>query len=191
MVTFLISIAILVGGYFVYGKLIERIFVIDTGRPTPAVSKADGVDFIILPNWKIFLIQFLNIAGLGPIFGAIAGAMFGPVAFLWIVLGSIFAGGVHDFFSGMLSLRNGGGSISEVVGTYLGKGVKQLMRVFTVVLLIFVGTVFLVGPAKIIDGMTNEWIGVNFWVLIILAYYIFSTLLPVDKLISKVYPLFG
>lgn len=191
MITFIISIAVLVVGYFVYGKLVEKIFTIDPSRPTPAMSKADGVDFIVLPSWKVFLIQFLNIAGLGPIFGAIAGAMFGPVAFLWIVLGTIFAGAVHDYFSGMLSLRNGGDSISEVVGKYLGNGVKQFMRIFSVVLLIFVGTVFLVGPAKIIDGLTGEWLSVGIWVLVILAYYILSTLLPIDKIISKLYPIFG
>ncbi|GAA4237819.1 carbon starvation protein A [Postechiella marina] len=144
-----------------------------------------------LPTWKVFLIQFLNIAGLGPIFGAIAGAMFGPSAFLWIVLGTIFAGAVHDYLSGMLSLRHDGLSISEIVGVYLGPYLKQFMRVFTVVLLIFVGTVFLVGPAKIIDGMTNGYLGLWGWVTVILLYYVLSTLLPIDKLISKLYPVFG
>ncbi|AWV98517.1 carbon starvation CstA family protein [Arcticibacterium luteifluviistationis] len=191
MISFLISIAILILGYFVYGNILERIFGVNEHNKTPANRLADGVDFVVLPNWKVFLIQFLNIAGLGPIFGAIAGAMFGPVAFLWIVFGSIFAGSVHDYFSGMLSLRHEGKSISEVVGIYLGRNTQQIMRVFTVLLLIFVGTVFLVGPAKILDGMTDGFLSVWGWVAIILVYYFLSTLLPIDKVISKVYPVFG
>jgi carbon starvation protein CstA len=191
MISFLLSIAALILGYFLYGKFIEKIFGANPERETPAVRLRDDVDFVPLPTWRIFLIQFLNIAGLGPIFGAIAGAMFGPSAFLWIVLGSIFAGAVHDYFSGMLSVRHDGLSISEVVGIYLGTNVKHIMRLFTVVLLIFVGTVFLVGPAKIIDGMAETSFGVWGWVGIILVYYVLSTLLPIDKLISKLYPIFG
>lgn len=191
MISFIVSIIVLIIGYFLYGKFVEKIFVVDAKRETPAVRLRDDVDFVPLPTWRIFLIQFLNIAGLGPIFGAIAGAMFGPSAFLWIVLGSIFAGAVHDFFSGMLSVRHDGLSISELVGIYLGPKVKNVMRFFTIVLLIFVGTVFLVGPAKIIDGMTGNLWGVWIWVGIILIYYILSTLLPIDKLISKLYPIFG
>lgn len=191
MISFIVSIGALVLGYFTYGKFMERIFGVDKDRETPAVRLRDEVDFMTLPTWKVFLIQFLNIAGLGPIFGAIAGAMFGPAAFLWIVLGSIFAGAVHDYFSGMLSIRHDGLSISEVVGIYLGSTAKQFMRLFSVVLLIFVGTVFLVGPAKIIDGMTGNIWSVWIWVAIILVYYILSTLLPIDKLISKLYPIFG
>lgn len=191
MISFLLSIGALILGYFTYGKFVERIFGVDKDRETPAVRLKDDVDFMTLPTWKVFLIQFLNIAGLGPIFGAIAGAMFGPAAFLWIVLGSIFAGAVHDYFSGMLSIRHDGLSISEVVGIYLGTTAKQFMRFFSVVLLIFVGTVFLVGPAKIIDGMTGNIWSVWIWVAIILVYYILSTLLPIDKLISKLYPIFG
>ncbi|HCO84324.1 MAG TPA: carbon starvation protein A, partial [Arenibacter sp.] len=175
MISFLLSIGALVLGYFTYGKLMERIFGVDKDRETPAVRLRDDVDFMTLPTWKVFLIQFLNIAGLGPIFGAIAGAMFGPAAFLWIVLGSIFAGAVHDYFSGMLSIRHDGLSISEVVGIYLGPTAKQFMRLFSVVLLIFVGTVFLVGPAKIIDGMTGNIWSVWIWVAIILVYYVLST----------------
>ena len=182
---------ILIVAYFTYGKFVEKVFGVEKERITPAEKLRDDIDFMPLPTWRIFLIQFLNIAGLGPIFGAIAGAMFGPSAFLWIVLGSIFAGGVHDYFSGMLSVRHDGLSISEVVGEYLGNNVKHIMRVFTVVLLIFVGTVFLMGPAKIINGMTNNIWSVWTWVVIILAYYILSTLLPIDKLISKLYPIFG
>ncbi|MGY6650243.1 carbon starvation CstA family protein [Wenyingzhuangia sp. IMCC45574] len=191
MISFIISIIILILGYFVYGTIIEKIFVIDKERTTPAIGQRDDVDYMPLPLWKVFLIQFLNIAGLGPIFGAIAGAMYGPAAFLWIVFGCIFGGAVHDYFSGMLSLRHGGLSISEVVGIYLGPYIKQFMRLFTVVLLIFVGTVFLVGPAKIIDGMTDNTLGIAMWVFIILIYYVLSTLLPIDKLISKLYPIFG
>lgn len=191
MISFVLSIGALVLGYFTYGKFMERIFGVDKDRETPAVRLRDEVDFMTLPSWKVFLIQFLNIAGLGPIFGAIAGAMFGPSAFLWIVLGSIFAGAVHDYFSGMLSIRHDGLSISEVVGIYLGPTAKQFMRLFSVVLLIFVGTVFLVGPAKIIDGMTGNMWNVWIWVAIILVYYVLSTLLPIDKLISKLYPIFG
>lgn len=191
MISFILSIVVLIAGYFIYGKFVEKVFGVEMDRKTPAIRLQDDVDFVPLPTWKIFLIQFLNIAGLGPIFGAIAGAMFGPSAFLWIVLGSIFAGAVHDYFSGMLSVRHDGLSISEIVGVYLGPKFKQFMRLFTVVLLIFVGTVFLVGPAKIIDGMTNGSWGVWIWVLIILLYYVLSTLLPIDKLISKLYPVFG
>jgi carbon starvation protein CstA len=191
MISFFIAIGVLILGYFIYGKIVESVFGVNSDRETPATRLEDGVDFMVLPTWKVFLIQFLNIAGLGPIFGAIAGAMFGPAAFLWIVLGSIFAGGVHDYFSGMLSLRHDGLSISEIVGVYLGKNAKHIMRLFTIVLLIFVGTVFLMGPAKIIDGMTGVSWGVWGWVSIILIYYILSTLLPIDKLISKIYPVFG
>ncbi|MEP4532120.1 MAG: carbon starvation protein A [Cyclobacteriaceae bacterium] len=190
MITLCISIAVLVLGYWLYGNLIERVFGVDEKRATPATSRADGVDFVVLPSWKIFLIQFLNIAGLGPIFGAVAGAMWGPVAFLWIVLGSLFAGGVHDYFSGMLSIRHGGQSVSEVSGYYLGSWVKQFMRGFTVVLMIMVGAVFLLGPAKILAGMT-ESVSLFGWVMIILCYYILSTILPIDKVIGKLYPVFG
>lgn len=191
MISFLISIVVLILGYFIYGKFVENIFGVEPKRETPAFRLRDDVDFVPLPTWKIFLIQFLNIAGLGPIFGAIAGAMFGPAAFLWIVLGSIFAGAVHDYLSGMLSVRHDGLSISEIVGVYLGGNMKHLMRFFTIVLLIFVGTVFLMGPAKIIDGLTGNIWNLWVWVSIILVYYILSTLLPIDKLISKLYPIFG
>src|SRR5690554_7435082 len=157
MITFIISILLLLSGYFFYSRLVERIFVIDPKKATPATSMADGVDYLVLPGWKIFLIQFLNIAGLGPIFGAVAGAMWGPVAYLWIVLGSVFAGAVHDYFSGMLSLRHNGLSITEIIGIYLGTGAKQIMRVFTVFLMILVGAVFIVGPAKILAGLTPDY----------------------------------
>lgn len=191
MISFITSIIVLIAGYFIYGKFVEKIFGVEKERETPATRLQDDIDYMPLPTWRIFLIQFLNIAGLGPIFGAIAGAMFGPAAFLWIVLGTIFAGAVHDYFSGMLSVRHDGLSISEIVGVYLGPNLKQVMRVFTVILLIFVGAVFLIGPSKIIDGMTDNVWGIGIWVTIILFYYVLSTLLPIDKLISKIYPLFG
>lgn len=191
MITFLISILVLLLGYFFYSRLVEKIFLIDPGKATPAVTMADGVDYVVMPGWKIFLIQFLNIAGLGPIFGAVAGAMWGPVAFLWIALGSVLAGGVHDYFSGMLCLRHNGKSISEISGFYLGGGVKQFMRGFTVVLLIMVGAVFLIGPARILGNMTEGFAGYSFWIWVIFAYYILSTVLPIDKLIGKIYPVFG
>lgn len=192
MITLLISIAILVAGYFIYGKVCERIFEIDPSRPTPALSKADGIDFVALPRWKSFLIQFLNIAGLGPIFGAVAGAMWGPVAFLWIVLGCLIAGGVHDYFSGMLCLRNGGKSFTEIAGSYLGKPVQLVLRVLTFVLLIMVGVVFFVGPAHILAGMVkHDFFTVGAFSGLILLYYFISTVLPVDKIIGKLYPVFG
>ncbi|MDO5968362.1 carbon starvation CstA family protein [Flavivirga aquimarina] len=189
MITFLISILILILGYFVYGNYIEKKFGIDTNRPTPAISKEDGVDFVPLRLGKIFLIQFLNIAGLGPIFGAIAGALWGPVAFLWIVFGSIFAGAVHDYFSGMLSIRHGGDSIPEIVGKYLGTGIKYFMRIFSVVLLILVGVVFVKGPATILQELTG--VNVSLLIGIIFFYYLLATMIPIDKLIGKIYPLFG
>lgn len=191
MISFVASIIVLIVGYFVLSKLSERIFGIDPNRETPAIAQADGVDFVAMPLWKIFLIQFLNIAGLGPIFGAVAGAMWGPVAFLWIVLGSLFAGGVHDYFSGMLSVKHRGESITEISGYYLGNGVKQFMRVFSVVLLIMVGTVFVMGPAKLLIGISDGFGGITFWVSLIFIYYILSTILPIDKVIGKIYPVFG
>lgn len=189
MVSFILAIIALIAGYFIYGSIVEKTFGADENIKTPAVRLEDGVDFVKLPGWKIFLIQFLNIAGLGPIFGAIAGAMWGPAAFLWIVLGSIFAGGVHDYFSGMLSVRHDGASIPEVVGKYLGKGFQNFMRVFSVILLVLVGVVFVTGPASILKGLT----GMNLQVLIyiIFAYYILATMVPIDKLIGKIYPIFG
>ncbi|MDA3865143.1 MAG: carbon starvation protein A [Salinivirgaceae bacterium] len=191
MITFFISIVALVLGYVFYGKLVERIFSADQNRETPAISMNDGVDYMPLPKWKTFLIQFLNIAGLGPIFGAVAGAMWGPVAFLWIVLGSIFAGAVHDYFSGMLSVKHKGLSIPEIVGIYLGVGTKQFMRGFTVLLMVIVGAVFIMGPAKILESLTPETLTMNFWVWVVFIYYVFATMLPIDKIIGKIYPLFG
>lgn len=189
MYSFLISIAVLIIGYFFYGKFIEKIFGADEGMATPSKRLEDGVDYVPL-DWKnAFLIQFLNIAGLGPIFGAVAGALWGPAAFLWIVFGCIFAGAVHDYLSGMISLRHDGASIAEVVGIYLGKYPKNIMRVFSVVLLILVGVVFVNGPASILTDMTN--INKLIWLGVIVAYYLIATVLPIDKLIAKIYPFFG
>ncbi|MEO5648465.1 MAG: carbon starvation protein A [Ginsengibacter sp.] len=189
MISLLVSIIVLIGGYFILSRICERIFGIDSKRSTPSKTMADGVDFVPLPLWKIFTIQFLNIAGLGPIFGAVAGAMWGPVAFVWIVLGTLFAGGVHDYFSGMLSVKHKGENITEISGRYLGSWVKQFMAIFSVVLLIMVGTVFIMGPAKILVGITG---GDTFvWVCIIMVYYVLSTILPIDKLIGRIYPVFG
>ena len=190
MITFTLALVVLVLGYIFYGAFVNKVFGPDD-RKTPAVAKADGVDFLPLPTWKIFMIQFLNIAGLGPIFGAIMGAQFGTASYLWIVLGTIFAGAVHDFFSGALSIRNGGESLPEIVGRYLGIGTKKVMCVFTLVLMVLVAAVFVSGPAELIAGMTPDWMDSIFWIGVIFLYYILATLLPVDKIIGKIYPLFA
>ncbi|MCR4603604.1 MAG: carbon starvation protein A [Prevotella sp.] len=196
MITFVLSLVALVLGYFLYGRFVERVFGPDD-RPTPAVAKADGVDFMVLPGWKIFMIQFLNIAGTGPIFGAILGAKFGPVAYLWIVLGCIFAGATHDYLSGMLSVRHGGANQPELIGHYLGKTTKQVMLVFSVFLLMMVGAVFVFSPAKILGDMWEPAVVADnlgqytFWIAIIFVYYLIATLMPIDKIIGKVYPLFA
>lgn len=191
MTTLLISLALLIGGYFIYGAIAERIFGTDPKRPTPATTMADGIDYIAMPTWKVFLIQFLNIAGMGPIFGAIMGIMFGPAALLWIVFGTIFAGAVHDFVGALMSMREGGVSLPEIVGRELGGGVKHVMRVFSLILLILVGTVFVISPAEILASLTPESLDKIFWVGIILIYYILATMLPIDKLIGNLYPVFG
>jgi len=196
MISFFICLALLIGGYFVYGKVVENTFAPDD-RETPAVRINDGVDYVVMPEWKLFLVQLLNIAGLGPIFGAMQGALWGPVVFLWITFGTIFAGGVHDYFSGMLSERNDGASISEVCGIYLGNVMKNVMRVFSVVLLVMVGTVFAVGPAGLIvtlfknSGVTGIVTSAEFWLWIILLYYFIATFISIDKIIGRIYPLFG
>lgn len=197
MITFVLSLAALILGYFVYGRFVESVFGPDD-RPTPAIAKADGVDFMVLPSWKIFMIQFLNIAGTGPIFGAIMGAQFGPVAYLWIVLGCIFAGAMHDYMSGMLSIRNGGANLPEIIGKYLGNAPKQVMLVFSVFLLMMVGAVFVYSPALLLqklcqDDMPSVEILSNstFWIIAIFAYYITATMMPIDKIIGKIYPLFA
>ena len=197
MITFAVSLLALVLGYFLYGRFVERVFRPDD-RPTPAVAKADGVDFMVLPGWKIFMIQFLNIAGTGPIFGAIMGAQFGPAAYLWIVLGCIFAGATHDYLSGMLSVRNGGINQPEIIGRFLGKTTKQVMLVFSVFLLMMVGAVFVYSPASLMQGLcvehapSMEFLGNStFWIIVIFAYYLIATMMPIDKIIGKIYPLFA
>ena len=187
MITFILSLLALILGYFLYGKFVERVFGPDD-RETPAVAKADGVDFMVLPNWKIFMIQFLNIAGTGPIFGAIMGAKFGPSAYLWIVLGCIFAGATHDYLSGMISMRKGGVGLPEVIGDLLGERTRQLMLVFSVVLLVMVGAVFVYSPAEILNDMAGS---TTMWIIIIFAYYFIATMLPVDKVIGRIYPIFA
>ena len=190
MVSFTLCLLALIAGYFIYGRFMERIFGPDD-RQTPAVTRADGVDYIPLPTWKIFMIQFLNIAGLGPIFGAIMGAKFGTASYMWIVLGSIFAGAVHDYLAGMLSLRHDGESLPEIIGRYLGMTTKQVMRVFTVILMILVGAVFVAGPAGLLAKLTPEVLDTTFWIVVVFLYYILATMLPIDKIIGKIYPLFA
>ena len=188
MITFLAALAALIIGFFIYGKIVDNFFK-PTDAPTPAVTKNDGVDFVPLPTWKVFLIQLLNIAGLGPIFGAVAGAIWGPCVYLWIVCGTIFAGGVHDYLAGMISLREDGKSLSEIVGKYLGEKPLMLMRVFLVLLLVLLSAVFAVGPAGLLKMMTG--FDVTILLLGILAYYFLATLLPIDKVIGRFYPIFG
>ena len=198
MISFLLCIVIIVGGYFTYSKLVENTFGPDD-RETPAVAINDGVDYVVLPAWRMFMIQLLNIAGLGPILGVLTGAIWGPIVYLWITFGTVFAGCVHDYFSGMLSERNKGASISEVVGIYLGPVMQNVMRVFSVILLIMVGTVFAVNPALILKTLwlktgfaeTSMFTNSMFWLIVILIYYFISTFVSIDKIIGKIYPIFG
>lgn len=191
MISFILCFIILLAGYFFYGAFVERVFGINKNRQTPAYACQDGVDYLPLSTWKVFMIQFLNIAGLGPIFGAIMGAKFGMASFIWIVVGSIFAGATHDFLAGMLSLRNNGESLPELIGYYLGPSVKQFMRGLTVLLMVLVGDVFVAGPAGLLATLTPETFTLTFWTCVVFVYYILATLLPVDKIIGKVYPLFA
>lgn len=188
MATFLVSLIALLLGFLIYARIVEKFFK-PTNKPTPAITKRDGVDFVPLPTWKIFMIQLLNIAGLGPIFGALGGAIWGTSVYLWIVLGTIFAGGVHDYLSGMISLREGGKSLPELVGKYLGSGILSFMRFFLVALLIMVATVFTVGPAGLLETLTG--IPLQLFTVAILVYYFLATMLPIDKIIGKLYPVFG
>ena len=190
MLTFLVCLTALVIAYFTYGRYLERVAAIDPARSVPSETLFDGVDYVPMPRWRVFLIQLLNIAGTGPIFGAILGAAFGPVAFLWITLGGIFMGAMHDFLSGVMLVRNDGLSIPEAAGRYLGTGMRQFMRLFSVVLLVLVGAVFLLSPADILSGMVPS-VPHTVWVWLILAYYFVATLLPIDKIIGKIYPIFG
>lgn len=191
MVTFSVALALLLLGYVIYGGLVNRIFAPDAQSTTPAVAMNDGVDYMPLPTWKIFMIQFLNIAGLGPIFGAIMGAQFGTASYLWIVVGTLLAGAVHDFFAGCLSIRNGGANLPELIGKYLGTSAKTVMNVLSIVLMVLVGAVFVSGPAELLAGMTPAALNVNFWIVVIFLYYILATLLPIDKIIGRIYPLFA
>ena len=196
MVSFFVCLAILIIGYFTYGRVIEHIYGPDD-RETPAVRINDGVDFVVMPKWKLFLVQLLNIAGLGPIYGALAGAQWGPAVFLWITFGTILAGAVHDFSVGFISMRHDGTSVSELTGMYLGNFMKQVMRVFSVILLVMVGTVFAVGPASLISMLIGKNGGSGlltnsyFWLAVVLIYYFIATFVPIDKIIGKIYPIFG
>ncbi|QSA19254.1 carbon starvation protein A, partial [Vibrio furnissii] len=195
MLWFLTCVAALIGGYFIYGAFVEKVFGINEKRQTPAHTKTDGVDYVPMSTPKVYLVQLLNIAGVGPIFGPIMGALYGPAAMLWIVIGCIFAGATHDYFSGMLSIRNGGASVPSLSGRYLGNGAKHFMNIFAIVLLLLVGVVFVSAPAGMITNLINEQtsltVSMSTMVVIIFAYYIIATIVPVDKIIGRFYPLFG
>ena len=190
MISFAAALVILLAGYAVYGRFAEKVFGPDD-RETPAIAINDGVDCVPMKTWKAFLVQLLNIAGTGPIFGALMGACFGPVVFLWIVFGSILGGAVHDYYCGMISSRNNGASIAELSGIYLGTAARWIMRIFSVVLLILTGTVFVNSPAALIARLTPGVLNETFWIVVILLYYVLATLLPIDKLIGRLYPVFG
>ena len=190
MISFLVALAVLTAGYFLYGRLAEKVFGPD-GRRTPAEAINDGVDCVPMKTWKALLIQLLNIAGTGPIFGALMGACFGPVVFLWIVAGSILGGAVHDYMNGMISERYSGQSVAQLSGVFMGTPVLYVMRVFTVVLLILVGTVFVNSPAALLARLTPDVLSEGFWIVLILLYYLLATLLPIDKIIGRFYPVFG
>lgn len=190
MISLILSFAVLLIGFFAYGSIIEKVFAPDD-RETPAYTRQDGVDFMPMPAWKAFLVQLLNIAGTGPIFGALMGACFGPVVFLWIIFGSVLAGGVHDYMSGMISERHDGASIAELSGIYLGSAARWGMRLFSVVLLVLTGTVFVNSPAALLARLTPNILNTTFWIVVILIYYVLATLLPIDKIIGKLYPIFG
>ncbi len=189
MLIFLSSVLLLILGYVVYGAVVEKIFKIDTNRPTPAIERADGVDYVVLPTWKTYLIQLLDIAGIGPIFGPIMGALYGPEALLWIVIGSIFAGGVHDFFSGMMSVRYDGENLPTIVGRTIGKHMRSVMLVFALLLLVLVGVVFVLSPANMLANLTHQ--NVTFFVVLIFVYYFVATIVPIDKIIGRFYPILG
>jgi carbon starvation protein CstA len=191
MYSFFGGLIVLLLGYLFYSKVLEKVFKIDPSAETPAYSMKDGVDYVPMSTWRVFLIQLLNIAGLGPIFGAVQGALFGPVCFLWIAFGTVFAGAVHDYLSGMMSIRHKGASLTELQGIYLGKKIQAVMRVFTIVLLILVGVVFVTGPAKLLAAITPSYLTVAFWVVVVFVYYFLATILPIDVLIGNLYPFFG
>lgn len=189
MLTFLSSIVLLLAGYFIYSKVVEKVFIINDNRQTPAYTKTDGMDYVPMSWWRGWLIQLLNIAGLGPIFGAIAGALYGPVAFIWIVIGCIFAGGVHDYFSGMLSLKHGGAQFPTLVGNYLGSTVRKVTSVVSIVLMVLVAAAFTAGPAQLIASITP--ITFTMALVIVFAYFIVAAILPINKIIGRIYPVFG
>lgn len=194
MITFCVALVLLVLGYVIYGAVVEKVFGVDQSRKTPCYTMADGVDYTPMPTWKVFLIQFLNIAGTGPIFGALLGILYGPSAYLWIVFGCIFGGAVHDYLSGMISLRKKGASLPEIVGDELGSGIRLVMRVFSLVLMVLVGAVFVTTPAGLLASLTPDWGAwgsATFWSVVIFVYYILATLLPIDALIGRIYPVFG
>ncbi|WP_432467335.1 carbon starvation CstA family protein [Agarivorans sp. Z349TD_8] len=195
MLWFLFCVAALLGGYFIYGAFIEKVFGVKQQRKTPAYTKQDGVDYVPMSQKKVYLIQLLNIAGVGPIFGPIMGALYGPAAMLWIVIGCIFAGAVHDYFSGMLSVRNGGASVPALSGRYLGSTARHFMNIFAIVLLLLVGVVFVSAPAGMLTNLINDQAGLNLglgtMVSLIFIYYIVATIVPIDKIIGRFYPLFG
>ncbi len=188
---FILAAIGLIVGYIIYGKIVEKCFVIDPNRKTPAITKADGVDYVVMPKWKLCLIQLLNIAGVGPVFGPIMGALYGPQALLWVVFGSIFAGAVHDYFGGMMSVRYGGANVPQIVGFNLGNVAKQIMRIFSILLLLLVGVVFATSPANLLAQLTPESLDFLFWLGVIFVYYFVATLVPIDKLIGRIYPVFG
>ena len=194
MLTFSLSLVCLLLGYLLYGSIVERVVRPSDTAAMPCYTKQDGVDFLPMPAWRVFLIQFLNIAGTGPIFGAIMGILFGPAAYLWIVLGCIFAGAVHDYLCGMICIRQGGVSLPEIIGNELGGTMRVVMRVGALVLLVLVGAVFVTTPASLLDNMVADrgwFFSKGFWLVLIYLYFILATLLPIDKLIGRVYPVFG
>lgn len=189
MITFLCCLSVLIASYFLYGKFLDRLTAIDGKAQVPSERLYDGVDYMPLPRWRIFLIQLLNIAGTGPIFGAILGACYGPVAFLWITIGGVLFGAMHDYMSGVISLRNDGKSLSEIIGKYLGGGMHKLTTVLIPLLMVLVGGVFIVTPSQILADKTA--LPYMVWVAIIIVYYFVATVLPIDKIIGKIYPIFG
>lgn len=191
MYTFLSGLVVLILGYLFYSKYVGKEFGIDANKKTPAYAKADGVDYIAMPTWRLVLIQFLNIAGLGPIFGAVQGAMFGPVAFLWVMFGCVIGGATHDYVSGMISLKHDGASLSEIHGMYLGNTVQKVMRVITVFFCMIVGIVFIAGPAGLLAQLTPAALNKTFWIFVIIAYYLLATVMPIDTIIGKIYPIFA
>jgi carbon starvation protein CstA len=191
LITFLVSIVLLVVGYFTYGKYVEKVFGVKQERKTPAYAQEDGIDYVPMGTKTNSLIQLLNIAGVGPIFGPIMGALYGPVAFLWIVLGAIFAGAVHDYLTGMISIRNRGAHLPQLAGKFLGNAMRHVVNGFTLLLLLLVGTVFVSAPAALIHDLTGDWVSLSLIIGLIFVYYILATLLPIDKIIGRVYPFFG